>query len=144
MKKKAIGIVVLCMLLGVSWVCAADSEVPTMRYSSMMGCSKVATKSGITKTVVGDSFCVVLEENPSTGFTWEYTQSPEGVVEFIDSRAFEGEDADPKMVGAPVMRAWKFEARKEGEVTLTYIYHRPWETDVEPLETVEYRIHVTP
>jgi len=144
MKWKTIGIVVLCMILGVSWACATDSKTSDARYSNMMGCSKVTTESGVTKTVVGDSLCVILEENPSTGYTWEYTEAPEGVLEFVDSRTFEEEDADPKLIGAPVMRAWKFEAHEAGEVTLTYIYHRPWETDIEPLETIEYRILVNP
>ena len=139
MRLKTVGIAVLCMVMCVSWACAADNEA-SVRYPVMMGCSKVAAELGVTKAVIGDSICVVLEENPSTGYAWEYTEAPEGLLEFIDTRSFEGEDADPKMIGAPVTRVWKFTAVKEGEVTLRYVYRRPWETDVEPIDAVKYRI----
>ena len=141
MKLKTIGISVLCMVMCVSWACAMENET-SVRYPVVMGCSKVLVKSGVTKAVIGDSVCVMLEENPSTGYTWEYAEEPAGVLEFIEARTFEQEGADPKMVGAPVTKVWKFTAVKEGEVTLRYVYRRPWETEAEPVETIEYRIQI--
>ena len=141
MRLKTVGIAVVCMMLCVSWACAADTDT-SVRYPVMMGCSKVAVELGATKVIVGDSICVVLEENPSTGYTWEYTEEPEGRLELTETRVFEGEESEPKMVGAPVTRVWKFTAVKEGEVTLRYIYRRPWETDVEPVDAVEYKINI--
>ena len=145
MKVRASLCIVLCIVLCVAWGCATDKKTSTTaRYTNMMGCTEVVTASGIARMAIDDSICVILEENPSTGYTWEYTEEPEGLLDIIDVRVFEDEDADPKLIGAPVTKVWKFSAVKVGEVTLTYVYHRPWETGIEPSKTETYRISIKP
>jgi len=132
---------VLFILICFSWACATDNAT-SPSYPDMMACSTVVTEFEVNEAIVGDSICVVLEENPSTGYGWEYTEGPEGLLDFVETKSFEREGVDPKMVGAPITRVWKFSAVKEGEVTLTYVYRRSWETDVEPVETMEYLIRI--
>ncbi|MBN1883858.1 MAG: protease inhibitor I42 family protein [Deltaproteobacteria bacterium] len=114
----------------------------SLSFPDRMACSTVVTEFEVNEAIVGDSVCVVLDENPSTGYGWEYRAEPEGLLELIETKSFDPEGSDPKMVGASVTTVWKFSAVSEGEVTLTYMYRRSWETDVEPIETIEYLIRI--
>jgi len=132
---------VVCVFLCISWACAMGGT-GSPSYPDMMDCSTVVTEFEVNEAVVGDSVCVVLDENPSTGYGWEYRAEPEGLLDLIETQSFEAEGSDPNLMGAPVTTVWKFSAVSEGEVTLTYVYRRPWETDVEPVETIEYFIRI--
>jgi inhibitor of cysteine peptidase len=121
------------------------------------GCSKTAaTKSGgsgsadgpvvVTndnagKTVsasVGQTLEVVLDANPSTGYTWTVDSSPE----FLKS---EGEptfasQAESGVVGAAGKQTLKFAVTASGSGELSLNYVRPWETGVAPAETFKVQI----
>ena len=85
---------------------------------------------------------VTLESNPTTGYSWEISEvdaavlSQMGDVEFREAPK-EGE----QMVGVGGIETFRF-ASATGETTLTLVYHRPWEKDVEPLETFMVQVVV--
>ena len=110
---------------------------------STAGCSSALTvkDNGTAVTVnTGDTFTVRLEGNPSTGFTWEAKDLDTSILEQVGDPKFSG--GAPGMVGSGGDLTLTFKALKPGTTTLTLIYHRPWETDVEPIDTFSITITV--
>lgn len=87
-----------------------------------------------THTVV----TISLDENPSTGYGWEYKPSADGVVQLTadDYRS----DAPVGVVGAGGIRSLSFAGIAEGTVRLTFDYLRPWEGA--PIRTVVIEVRV--
>ncbi|MBN2489102.1 MAG: protease inhibitor I42 family protein [Methanosarcinaceae archaeon] len=86
----------------------------------------------------GQFVVINLEANPTTGYTWEVK---EPVDELILKRVGDIEfDPESELIGAGGMQTIRFEVIDEGQATIELVYHRPWETDVEPLETFSVQI----
>jgi len=85
---------------------------------------------------------VTLESNPTTGYAWEVTEVDEAVLSQKGEAAFQqAPKEDEQMVGVGGTETFRF-ASATGETTLTLVYHRPWEKDVEPLETFMVQVVV--
>jgi inhibitor of cysteine peptidase len=98
------------------------------------GVALTAKDNGTAVTVkTGDTFTVKLEGNPSTGFTWEAKDLDTSILEQVGDPKFSG--GVPGMVGSGGILTLTFKALQAGTTTLTLIYHRPWETDVAPIDT---------
>lgn len=101
----------------------------------------VVTKDDAGKTVTasaGQTLEVVLDANPSTGYTWTVASAPE----FLKS---EGEptfasQAASGVVGAAGQQTLKFSVTAAGSGELSLSYLRPWESGVAPAETFKVQI----
>lgn len=82
---------------------------------------------------VGGLIVISLEGNPSTGYTWETSNLDSTILKQVGDAAFIS--SDPSLMGSGGTLALTFEALKAGTTTLTLVYHRPWETDVDPIDT---------
>jgi inhibitor of cysteine peptidase len=86
----------------------------------------------------GQALSITLGANPTTGYTWEVVEAPgEQVMRQVGEIEFEPES---EAIGAGGVQIIRFECVNAGQTVLKLVYHRPWETDVEPLET--FTIHV--
>jgi inhibitor of cysteine peptidase len=81
----------------------------------------------------GARIVVELEGNPSTGFTWEPADLDTSMLQQIGEIRFKS--GNPGLVGAGGMLTLTYKILKVGTTTLTLVYHRPWETNVEPQST---------
>jgi inhibitor of cysteine peptidase len=72
-----------------------------------------------------ETFEVVLEGNPTTGFTWIVESGDAAVVEVVGEPAFEPQS---DLVGAPGEFTFVFEGRSTGTTTLVLNYRRSFET----------------
>ena len=96
----------------------------------------VVTKADADKTVTvspGQTLEIVLDANPSTGYTWTVASAPE----FLKS---EGEptfasEAESGVVGAGGKQTLKFSVTAAGKGELSLSYLRPWEAGTAPAET---------
>jgi predicted secreted protein len=86
----------------------------------------------------GDSLVIVLESNPSTGYVWEVQQVDNPVLQLSGEAAFK---ADSERLGSPGKATLTFNAVNSGIQTLTLIYHRTYDKDVQPAKT--FTINVT-
>ena len=94
------------------------------------------TASDADKTLefkTGDTIVVTLEGNPTTGYTWEAKDLDTSMLQQEGDPNYKS--SNPDLVGAGGTQSLTFKALKAGSVTLTLIYHRSWETGVEPLKT---------
>jgi inhibitor of cysteine peptidase len=114
----------LLVLIVAAGLPAAEPKLPALAIR-FIGDAPQLSEGAITEVKVGGEFAVTLEENPSTGYTWQYTALP---VDYVSESAKESFQTDPgAIVGAPVITVWKLGTVREGEVTLTFLYYRSWE-----------------
>lgn len=120
-----LGVLILSALLGG----CANKDV---QVTQDMNGQQVSVKTG-------DVLKVTLPGNPTTGYSWE----AEGLDETILKQAGEAEfKAESDLIGAGGMVTLTFDAVAEGSTTLTLVYHRSWETDVPPEETISIQVEV--
>jgi inhibitor of cysteine peptidase len=93
----------------------------------------VADKGTQVEVKVGEQIVITLDSNPSTGFSWEAKDLDKTMLEQVGDPTFSS--SDPGLVGSGGSLTLTFKALKTGTTTLTLVYHRPWETDVAPVDT---------
>lgn len=86
---------------------------------------------------------IVLKENLSTGYSWQWTVESHGGGIAVDSRSVPDASAADESGIIPPGTGGRFELTltgcEPGEVTLTCTYQRVWE-DAAPLYTLVYRV----
>ncbi|KQC03570.1 MAG: hypothetical protein APR53_00975 [Methanoculleus sp. SDB] len=97
-----------------------------------------AKESGGTFDIeTGRGFAIMLDENPTTGFSWVLSV-PEGIVQ--DSESFE--PPAEGLVGAGGMRTWILHGETPGTYEITGEYRRLWESAGEPAMNFSVTIEV--
>ena len=75
---------------------------------------------------VGESFQFELDTNPSTGYSWNWSnQQSVSIVELTDKKFISNRPNGP---GAGGMETWFFKGLKSGSDILKLEYKRGWET----------------
>jgi inhibitor of cysteine peptidase len=87
----------------------------------------------------GQVLRITLAANPTTGYTWEVVEGDEKVVRQLGEIKFKPES---EALGAGGVQIIRLEVMNAGQTTLKLVYHRPWETGVEPLKTFSLTIKV--
>ncbi len=83
------------------------------------------TSNGETRTVVQDSLILIkLEENPTTGYRWEYSVN-DSLMVLGDT--YESSVQTGKLVGGGGTRIFELHASEPGTYTFTAVYKRPME-----------------
>jgi inhibitor of cysteine peptidase len=106
---------------------------------SMAGCGARQLKltsadNGVQQSVnVGEEIVIMLDGNPTTGYTWEAKDLDTSMIQQVGSAEFKS--SNPGLVGSGGTQTLTFKTLKPGSTSLTIIYHRPWETDVKPLHS---------
>ena len=95
-------------------------------------------ETGGVQVKEGRVFEVSLEANPTTGYLWEVRDIDEQVLQLVREEFL----SDSSAIGAGGTSVFSFKAVGRGQTTLTLVYRRPWEKDVEPIEvhTVEVSV----
>lgn len=87
----------------------------------------------------GDKITITLEGNPTTGYSWELSEYDAAMVEPVGEPAY---DSDSKLLGGGGAYTFTLKALAPGVTTVRLVYHRSWETDVEPLQVYEVTLNV--
>lgn len=95
-----------------------------------------------TTLKVGDTLTVVLNSNPSTGYSWKVSAVDEKVLQPVGEPQFSLGSKTP-VPGAGGTQTFTFNAVGKGKTTLTLIYVRPWETNVTPTPNDIFTANVT-
>ena len=83
---------------------------------------------------------IKLDGNPTTGYTWVYTISPEGVIkEFSNDYKTDSNIFNYNKSGIGGTFIFVFEAAAPGEAEIVFSYLRVWEEDKPPLATEVYK-----
>jgi len=88
----------------------------------------------------GDEFTIVLESNPSTGYSWELEVEPLAYVVRHVRSAYVEPDTD--LVGAAGRQEITFEAVGDGTAVIQLWYVRSFEDSPEPAGRAEFEVRV--
>jgi inhibitor of cysteine peptidase len=89
----------------------------------------------------GDTVEVVLNGNPTTGYTWEEAPDSGDLLAQQGDAAFK---ADSNALGSGGVMTLRFKALHPGTNPLKLIYHRTFEPNVAPLHTFEATVVIDP
>jgi inhibitor of cysteine peptidase len=130
MLRKTLSLVTLALVLIFITACSSSNLVNLTAADKN---SQVDVKSG-------DQIVITLEGNPSTGYTWEVNDLNTTILEQVGDTVFSSRN--PGLVGSVGSLTITFKALKAGTATLTLVYHRPWETGVDPIDTFAVTVTV--
>jgi len=90
----------------------------------------------------GQRLVVELEENPTTGYRWQFKEGglPD-VLTQVGSK-FEPYSTEPTRVGAGGKRTFTFEAVEYGNGMLKLVYCRPWQCELSTAEEFSVSVNV--
>ncbi|MBU0646396.1 protease inhibitor I42 family protein [Patescibacteria group bacterium] len=86
---------------------------------------------------VGEEFTIVLDSNPTTGYSWEATIDSELVS--LAGKDYEAKGAE--MVGAGGEEIFTLQAKEVGQAEIIFSYLRPWEGA--PIKQITYFINIS-
>ncbi len=130
MLRKTLSLVSVTVVLILTAACNSSKQV-----------SLTAAANGSQVDVkVGDQIAITLDGNPSTGYTWEANDMDTTMFEQVGDPAFSS--SNPGLVGSVGSLTITFKALKAGTASLSLVYHRPWETGVDPIDTFAVTVTV--
>lgn len=87
----------------------------------------------------GEEFRVVLDGNPTTGYTWQPAADSTAPAALVGEIGFK---PDSNAIGSGGKQTLTFKAGSPGEGTLKLEYRQPWELDAPPADTFEVQVVV--
>ncbi len=127
--------------------CGSDSDSSSSSSSSSSstsakdGGTKVFTQAGGEITVTkGETFEIVLDSNPSTGFVWTVEEKPDAAVVTLEDQAYVKPNSSA--MGAPGTERFTFKAVGKGATTMALKYSRPSTPDSSENTTNAYSVNV--
>ena len=99
-----------------------------------------ADNGGKAVVEAGGQIIIKLDGNPSTGYTWEAKDLDATMFKQAGDPVFSS--SNPGLVGSGGTLTLTFDTLKAGTSTLNLIYHRPWESGVEPINTFSVSVTV--
>jgi predicted secreted protein len=123
----------LCSQVGAG---CCDFSTP---FNSLEECEKACEKPIEIKTVViGEDFLIILDANPSTGYTWEADSFDKNYLT-LQSKDFISDRVSPEMVDAGGKEVFTFAPIKAGETTIIIKYLKSL-VDIKEAKVYKYRI----
>ena len=87
-----------------------------------------------------DTLRVLLNGNPSTGFTWEVASNDESVLKLCGKGC---KSLKPGLCGSPAVYTFTFRpTSKKGVSELEMVHRRPWEEETAPLNNFHLTVIV--
>ena len=111
----------------------------------LTACSSAAVKldeQGNGQSVeleAGQKLTVSLAGNPTTGYSWEVSEIDPAVVELVGEPDYQ---SDSDLIGSGGVYTFVFKGVAPGQSSIKLVYHRSWETDVEPEKEYEIFVNV--
>jgi inhibitor of cysteine peptidase len=139
-RRAVAAVVLVALLVGLAAASAgcgsqANANGGPVRLTEADNGKAVAVKAG-------EDVQVILEGNPTTGYTWTATVSDPAVLQQQGDPVYAQGNTDPSIVGAGGTFTFTFKAAAAGEVTLKFDYARPFDTGVAPIQTCSMTVTV--
>lgn len=109
---------------------------------SASGCQRLQETDPDTplKVKVGKEFTIIIQSNPSTGYTWRLAEPlDETLVQFVEKDYRADKPVRPGSGGRDI---WKFEAVSVGETEITFNLFPPSASDATSHQTVTFTVVV--
>lgn len=122
--------------IGVLAALAASALLPSVGIMATYGIGDNGKSISVARGTVIE---IVLDENPTTGYSWIAAVTPGLAVdrsEYVSS-------ASPRRLGASGVHEWTVRATAQGEQRFTAVYRRSWEPVTGKETTFTLDINVT-
>ena len=116
-------LIALCAVAAIAVLAGFALQPPRLRTYTKNETNIVAKE--------GSTFSIRLEENPTTGYRWQFTVADEALVMLKDDR-YVADDAGGNRLGSGGMRILTFEARQSGNTSIAFVYRPVYPSDLSP------------
>ena len=127
-----VAIVALCI-----FACAQNDKIAGEASDRIR---EFSDPSRTIEVAVGERFSILLDSNPTTGYSWQASGPAAGRGVIFTVSSYEAPRAN--LAGAPGRERLTFMAESAGIEKLTFHYLRPWEKNTEPARTVTFTVVV--
>lgn len=126
----------LIVLVAFATIFVITSCCGTKSYTDTQKINDIAPKDSV-KVVVSENekFTIILEENPTTGYSWTQPTFDQSILTLISNEYIA---PDSKLTGAPGMRKLIFQGKTTGKTTVAMQYIRSWDPKDNPKYFREY------
>jgi len=116
----------------------ADTQVtPVLISAPISEVDKEVKDMPFAVNIVKDAFTIILDTNPSTGYSWDFKVSNEDQVDFLSQDLIMPADVMPGMGGKAT---FTFKALEDGVSTIKFKYGQSWdESTAEILDIMVYK-----
>lgn len=90
----------------------------------------------------GDKIIILLDSNPTTGYSWTPSKEIDTTVVSLVSSEYIQTEKEKELVGAGGSEVFTFEAKNSGQTQIILNYQRPWE-ETELKDELIFNIYVT-
>ncbi len=123
-------LIVISFLFGCS-----ESTLPTeVRLDSSINGKNITVNNN-------SKFTMELDLNADAGYQWDYSLSNTSVLK-VDSTNYRPKSGNWNQVGGLTVETFYFCSKKTGQCKINLIEHRGWESDVPPINTVQFNVIV--
>jgi inhibitor of cysteine peptidase len=139
-RRAIVAVVLIVLLLGTA---AAAAGCGSQANANGGPVKLTEADNGRAVTVkAGEDIQVILNGNPTTGYSWTSTVSDPAVLQQQGDPVYAQGNTDPSIVGAGGTFTFTFKAAAAGQVTLKFGYARPFDAGVAPIQTCSLTINV--
>jgi predicted secreted protein len=130
---RRMGFTLVLLMLAIALLAAGKQRGITLRLTQ--------ADSGSTITLhPDDTLEIVLQGNPTTGYTWEVKPGSEALLKQQGEAVF---TPDSKALGSEGRITFRFDVVAEGKGSLVLLYRRTFEQEIKPLRTFGIRVVVS-
>jgi len=130
--KKIISLVMVVIILGA--VSFADITKPMLISEKLVPTLYEESKIDFEVNINDDEFTITIDENPTTGYMWEYKIGDENSIEYVSDNYIK---PNTNLIGAGGKREFTFKTLKSSETLIEFNYKRSWEYEsVEKLSLI--------
>ena len=130
MSSKTLTLLIFTGILILTTACGAANQVNLTS----------ADKDSQVDVAKGGTIVITLEGNPSTGFSWEAQDLDTSMFEQVGDPIFSSRN--PDLIGSGGTVTLTFKTLRAGTATLDLVYHRSWETGIDPIDTFSVKVIV--
>ncbi len=89
----------------------------------------------------GQEFAVILDSNPTTGYSWALAQPLQPEILKLISQNYKPADSTPQP-GSGGRETWIFKGLAKGTTSISMQYVRPWEKGILPARSAVFTVAV--
>jgi len=108
------------------------------------GRRQFTTSDSVIEVAKGEEFTIVLNSNPTTGYSWRLAQPlDEGILMLVGNEYLQATPSGKTPVmGAGGREVWSFRALSPGDAEISLEYVRAWEKESRPAESAVFKVVV--